>query len=343
MPWVDLMNSAPAQTNHFMPVIDPFGRRLRYLRVSVTDRCNLSCHYCNPAGPYRSETARLSWDDLDYLISVAVNDLGIEAIRLTGGEPTVRPGLADFIARINRHRGLTDISMTTNGIRLDALAPELARAGLRRVSISIDSLDHFRYAAITRGGSLARCLEGIAAACGYFDTVKLNIVALRDFNMPNEIETFIEFCDKYKVEFRVIELMPIFDQKQYFHSQYISATEIQEELLNRGIQLIQTEKTGYGPAESYQIEGTNARIGFISQISETKCDTCNKLRISADGAIKPCLLSPEESSIVDILQSRNRKDLCRYLRKAFVKRPLRYDQNSAMTKSLQRGMQAIGG
>ena len=331
-------------------VVDRFGRRLRYLRVSVTDLCNLSCHYCNPVkGCAQTYAHRLSWDDLDFLVDVAVNRLGVEAIRITGGEPTVRPGLEDWIAGMRRHGGLRDVAMTTNGMLLGRLARSLRTAGLDRVNVSLDTFDAAKFAEVTRGGALHRCLEGIDAARSLFDRVKVNAVLLRDFN-TGELARFVEFSEAKDVEVRFIELMPIFGEKDYFHRHFISVEEVKELLAAEGIELesegsgpAEGNRTGYGPATTFRVRGSRARLGFISQMSNTKCLSCNKLRITSDGALKACLLSPREVDLGPALDARDAEAVAGVLRDQFLTRAERYDALEALTDPFTRGMQRIGG
>lgn len=331
-------------------VVDRHGRRLRYLRLSVTDVCNLSCHYCNPVrGCGETHPHRLSWTDLDFLVDVCTTDLGIESLRVTGGEPTVRPGLTTWIAGLRRFAGLRDIAMTTNGILLERMAPELKEAGLTRVNVSLDTFDPEKFRDITRGGSLQRVLAGIETARTLFPRVKLNAVALKSLTPP-ELPRFVEFSDRHGIEVRFIELMPIFDKKMYFDDNYISVEELMGELARLGWDLepegdgpADGNRTGYGPATTYRVRGSNARIGFISQMSATKCASCNKLRVTSDGALKPCLLSPTESDLAPAIASRDRAAIVSAMRTAFLERPERYDEIVARTQSLGRSMQATGG
>lgn len=341
----------PTPTAPPEPVVDRFGRQLRYLRVSVTDYCNLSCHYCNPVkGCGATHPHKLSWEDLDFLVEVAIADLGVEAIRITGGEPTVRPGLAEWIAGLQRHATLRDVAMTTNGIVLDRMAPALAAAGLRRVNISLDTFDADRYAMVTRGGSLERCMAGIEMARAHFQRVKLNAVMLRGFNVPNELNAYVEFSHRTGIEVRFIELMPIFGAKSYFEKNFIGVEEAMEALNGAGFTLepegdgpAEGNATGYGPATTWRVAGSNARLGFISQISNTKCLSCNKLRITSDGALKPCLLSPDEQDLAPLLQTRQREEIAFAMARQFLDRAERYDAEIARTDPFSRGMQAIGG
>lgn len=332
------------------PVIDRYGRRFRYVRVSVTDLCNLSCTYCNPVqGCASTHPHKLSWGDLDFLVDVSVNDLGAEAVRITGGEPLVRPGLVEWIRSIRRHAGLRDVAMTTNGIMLERMGPVLREAGLDRVNISIDTFDPTRFEEVTRGGSLDRCLRGIDAAIGLFDRVKLNCVAVKSYVL-DELEDFVRFSDEKAIEVRFIELMPIFDEKEFFHANFVSVEDLKTHLARRGYVLEDEgdgpaagNRTGYGPATTYSIRGTRARIGFISQMSNTKCLFCNKLRLTSDGALKPCLLMPEEVDLRPAIKDRDRGTVASHMRRQFLERAERYDAATALERPVGRGMQATGG
>lgn len=331
-------------------VVDRYGRRFRYVRVSVTDLCNLSCQYCNPAkGCASTHAHKLSWDDLDFLVDVSVNDLGAEALRITGGEPTIRPGLVDWIAGLRRFGALRDVAMTTNGVLLDRMAPALRAAGLDRVNISLDTWDAARFSAITRGGSLDRVLAGIDAALAHFDRVKINCVALRD-TVPGELDRFVAFSHDKGVEVRFIELMPIFDEKEYFHANFIAVDDLKSALAARGHVLepegdgpAEGNRTGYGPATTFRVAGTRARLGFISQMSNTKCLSCNKLRLTSDGALKPCLLMPEETDLLVPIRSRDRAAVSHAMRRQFLARADRYDAATALESPVGRRMQATGG
>jgi cyclic pyranopterin phosphate synthase len=336
--------SAPA------PLVDRFGRRFRYVRVSVTDLCNMSCGYCNPVqGCAATHRHKLSWDDLDFLVDVAVSDLGAEALRITGGEPLVRPGLVDWIAGLRRLPGLRNVALTTNGVLLARLGPALRRAGLDRVNVSLDSFDPARFARITRGGSLARCLEGIEAARALFNPVKVNTVALQD-GIVAELERFVQFSDEKGIEVRFIELMPIFDHKDYFHRHFVSVDDLREELERLGFALeaegdgpAEGNRTGYGPATTWRVRGTRARLGFISQMSHTKCRSCNKLRLTSDGALKPCLLMPEEVDLTGAIHARDRHAVAGAMRRQFLLRQEAYDPAVALGHPVGRPMQATGG
>lgn len=331
-------------------VVDKFGRRLSYVRLSVTELCNLSCTYCSPTkGCAATHPYRMGWDDLDFLADVCINDLGVEALRITGGEPTIRPGLTDWIRGIRRHSGLIDVALTTNGVLLAKMAADLAEAGTTRVNVSFDTFDENDFREVTRGGNIARVLEGIIEAKRHFRRVKINAVALRNLNL-SQVGRFVEFSHEHDIEVRFIELMPIFNEKEFFHENFISVEDLMKELSRMGYTLEAEgdgasagNRTGYGPATTYRVRGTNARLGFISQMSNTKCLSCNKLRLTSDGALKPCLLSPNEVDMAGAIKDRDRETITRHMRTAFLERPERYDEIIALTESLGRSMQATGG
>lgn len=331
-------------------LVDRFGRRFSYVRVSVTDLCNLSCAYCNPAhGCPTRHPHKLSWDDLDFLVDVSVNELGAEAVRITGGEPTIRPGLADWIRGLRRHAGLRDVAMTTNGVLLARMAADLRAAGLDRVNVSLDTFDAAGFARLTRGGSLARVLEGIDAALATFARTKVNCVALRE-TTPGELDAFVRFSDARGVEVRFIELMPIFEEKEFFRANFVSVEDLQSRLAQMGFALdaegdgpAAGNRTGYGPATTFRVRGTRARLGFIAQMSDTKCLHCNKLRLTSDGALKPCLLMPEEQDLSPAVRARDRAAVASAMRRQFLLRAERYDARTALERAPGRAMQATGG
>lgn len=332
------------------PLVDRYGRRFRYVRVSVTDLCNLSCQYCNPVrGCASTHPHKLSWDDYEFLVDVSVNELGAEAVRITGGEPLVRPGLAGWIGRIRRFEGLRDVALTTNGILLQRLGPALREAGLNRVNISLDTFDPERFAQVTRGGSLERCLEGIRTARQLFDRVKINCVAMRG-SIGEDLDRFVQFSHDREIEVRFIELMPLFDEKEFFRANFVPVESIRKRLAGLGYELepeghgpAEGNRTGYGPATTYRVRGSRARLGFISQMSNTKCLSCNKLRLTSDGALKPCLLMPEEIDLKTPIRQRDRAGVRAAMRYQFLARAERYDAETALEKPVGRGMQAIGG
>jgi cyclic pyranopterin phosphate synthase len=249
----------------------------------------------------------------------------------------------EWVRRIRGIGGLKDIALTTNGIRLSAMAAELADAGVDRVNISLDSLHTDRFRTITRGGDLSRVLGGVAAAKDAFRQVKINTVALRNRNI-GELADFVSFSDREDIEVRFIEPMPLGDEKDYWREVFVTASELRERLNGLGFQLEPIEqKSGYGPSITYRVVGTRARLGFISQMSCTKCATCNKLRVTSDGTLRPCLLSADEISLQPLVKARDEEGVFAALRGSFLARPAEYRLEEAVRQSLGRSMQRIGG
>jgi len=328
-------------------VRDQLHRPLGVLRLSLTARCNLACPYCLPDG--HDPPGLLSHEQRLMVIEAAVA-LGARRLRLTGGEPLLHGGVEALIAAA-RPLGLHDIALTSNGgLLLSRLAEPLRAAGLDRVNVSLDTFDAERFAEVTRGGTLARVLDGIHTARRVFSRVKLNAVLLRGVN-SEDLPRFVEFSDQYGIEVRFIELMPIFGEKDYFHRHFFSVSEAQDALARAGIHLepegsagpAEGNRTGYGPATTYAVQGSTARVGFISQMSSTKCLSCNKLRLTSDGALKPCLLSPNEIDLAPAIHRRDRAAIADAMRQQFLERAERYDLVEALNDPFRRGMQATGG
>jgi cyclic pyranopterin phosphate synthase len=335
----------PAPAISPSPVTDSFGRVLRYLRLSITGRCNLRCTYCVPSAQCPSTSpGELPWDDLLWMVRTAAEELGITSLRLTGGEPTLRPGLAPWIRTLaDEVPSLTDIALTTNGILLHSMAASLAGAGLHRVNVSLDSLDPDRFRRITRGGDLQRVLDGIKSARARFRRVKINTVALRE-GLLDELPGFVALSDREEIEVRFIEAMPIGNSEKRWRESFVSAAEIRQRLLGHGYELLPSPaSTGAGPATTWAVSGTRARIGFISQVSCTSCASCNRLRITSDGCLRPCLLSSGEIPLRAIIAARNADSFLETLRTAFQRRPADYRLSHDAASPPQGRMQSIGG
>ncbi len=268
---------------------DPFGRRIDYLRLAVTDRCDLRCTYCLPRG-FRGFARSDSWlrfEEIERLAAAFVR-LGVRRIRLTGGEPLTRRGLPALAARLAALPALQDLSISTNGVRLAQLAHPLRAAGVHRLNVSLDSLNPARYAAITGGGKLADALAGLEAAReAGFAAVKINMVVMRDIN-DDEVERMVEFCAESGHTLRLIETMPMGETGRGAGRSYIDLGEVRARLARR-FQLIPATLPGGGPARYVQIAGTDFCIGFIAPISQHFCATCNRVRITAEGVCHLCL------------------------------------------------------
>ncbi|MBI5445117.1 MAG: GTP 3',8-cyclase MoaA [Deltaproteobacteria bacterium] len=280
---------------------DRYSRRINYLRVSITDRCNLRCTYCMPAQglDLLSHEDILSYEEILRVSRVAIG-LGIEKIRITGGEPLVRRGVVDFIARVGALPGLKDLSLTTNGLLLADMAEELRRAGLRRVNVSLDTLDPTRFQAVARRPGLEQVLRGLQAAkeCG-LTPVKVNVVAMRGTN-DDEIEHFAEFARENGFEVRFIEFMPA-RPDEWDAARFLTAAEVLE-ALRRRYDLVPFEGgAASGPSRTFLLPG-GGRVGVISPLSEHFCGRCNRLRLTAEGRLRSCLFSERETDLRSILR-----------------------------------------
>jgi GTP 3',8-cyclase len=280
--------------------------RVDYLRLSITDRCNLRCTYCMPP---EGVTARghgeiLSYEELAAFTRVAA-DLGISKVRITGGEPLVRLGCAGFIGMLGRTSGIRDISLTTNGLLLPRLAPDLGAAGLRRVNISLDSLDPARFARITRGGRLDDTLAGIDAAFwAGFSPVKVNTLLLP--GVEDELEAFVDLTREREVHVRFIEFMPVDrrvagDDDLGGEGRLLPAGDVLRRLRERYELVPHEGPYGHGPAQYWHVPGARGTIGFIAGVSEHFCESCNRLRLTADGRLRTCLFSGSEVNVRPLL------------------------------------------
>ncbi|HMK91865.1 MAG TPA: GTP 3',8-cyclase MoaA [Thermoleophilia bacterium] len=274
----------------------PPARRVDYLRLSVTDRCNLRCSYCMPpegVAP-RSHDQILSYEELLTFAAAAVA-AGITRVRVTGGEPLVRKGFVDFVKRLAALPGLTDLALTTNGLLLPRYAADLRAAGLVRVNVSIDSLDAGRYADITRGGRLGDALAGLDAAfAAGFSPVKLNTVLLA--GIEDELDAFVALVRERDLHVRFIEYMPL-DRRLGEGASFVPAGLVLERLhADYRVEPVDGP-FGLGPARYYRVPGAAGTIGFIAGVSDHFCARCNRLRLMADGRLKTCLFSAPEREL----------------------------------------------
>jgi cyclic pyranopterin phosphate synthase len=284
------------------PLLDPYGRAHTYLRVSVTDRCNYRCTYCMPAEglDWMPRADILTFEEIVRIVTVLAG-MGVEKVRLTGGEPTVRNGLPELVAMLAAVPGIRDLTMTTNGHTLQRQAETLARAGLRRVNVSVDALDPDIFRSLTRGGDVARVLAGVEAARETgLRPVKLNCVVMRGVNDGEVVRLVEHFADKPDVGLRFIEYMP-FDQvdRQKHH---VPASELRTRLSQRHTLTPLGRSRSGGPAVDYKLEETGQIVGFISPITEHFCQACNRLRLQADGHLRTCLSREAMPSLRDLLR-----------------------------------------
>lgn len=270
-------------------LIDPFQRRIEYVRVSVTDRCDLRCEYCLPKrfDGFAEPAEWLSYEEIARVVG-AFGRLGTSRVRLTGGEPLTRREVPELVARLAALPGIEDLSLSTNAVRLRKFAAALKTAGLKRVNVSLDSLRPERFAAITGGGKLAKVLDGIAAArAAGLMPVKINTVLMRGVN-DDEVEDLLDFCVAGGYTLRLIETMPMGDTGRRATQQYVDLQEIKARLAPR-YDLIPDLMPGGGPARYYRLGASEAKVGFITPISQHFCATCNRVRLTADGTLHLCL------------------------------------------------------
>lgn len=315
---------------------DQFEREISYVRLSVTQRCNLRCVYCQPDDcPESTDSKLLSVEDNQRLVSVLAG-LGIRKVRLTGGEPLLRRDLEAIIVAVSQTSGITDVSLTTNGQGLAQRATGLKAAGLGRVNISLDTLCRDRYRSITGGGSLQEVLSGIDAClqCG-LTPVKLNTVLVRGMN-DDEIDSLIELTRDRELAVRFIELMPLNDLGRD-PARQISGIDILAS--HPALQKISGQDPGQ-PSEDYQLPGYSGTVGFIRPISHRFCHHCNRIRITADGILKPCLGDVGEVSLIEAL-NQDEQTLQELIRQSIFKKPEGHHFNSAFQP--ERSMNRTGG
>ena len=267
---------------------DPFGRSVEYIRLSVTDRCDLRCFYCLP-GDYRdfSEPEEwLSFEEIERLIGAFVAS-GVRRVRITGGEPLVRKNLPLLAGNLARIPGLLDLSLSTNAVSLGRQAEELKSAGISRINVSLDTLRADRFKDITRG-NLNKVIDGLMAAKrAGFSPIKINMVIMKGIN-DDEVEDMIEFCIEHDFTLRFIETMPMGDTGRNAASYFLSLQDVKNRLAER-YELIPGVMPGGGPARYVQVAGSQLRIGFITPISQHFCETCNRVRLAVDGTLYLCL------------------------------------------------------
>lgn len=317
-------------------MIDNYNRKINYLRVSVTDKCNLRCRYCMPEEgvAHREHKDMMTVEEMFMAINAAA-ELGISKIRITGGEPLVKRGIVRLCEEISEIDGIEEVCITTNGILLPQMAADLKAAGVDRLNISLDTLNPEKFHYITRIGQLQDVLDGMKAAeeAG-FENTKINCVLMGGFN-DDEIEDFVNLTREKPIEVRFIELMPIGGGIGFEKQQFVSC----EEVLKRVPELESMEQDD-GVAKLYKIPGAPGRVGLIRPISCEFCEGCNKIRLTADGKIKPCLHSDQEIPLKGLMQD----EMTETLRRAILDKPERREELDAENPSKAgRDMNQIGG
>lgn len=305
-------------------LIDSFGRTINYLRLSVTDRCNFRCRYCMPAAGVKhlSHDEVLRYEELHNLARQSVA-LGVEKIRITGGEPLIRKGITGFLADLAHIPGLRKLVLTTNGFRLAELATELKAAGVESVNISIDSLHHDVFAHITRGGDLKRVLAGLAAAeTAGFSHVKINVVIMRGIN-DSEVLDFARLAIDRPYRIRFIEYMPTIGEAGW-RNLLVPGQEILSRIADRYRMNAVLPDQLAGPSVNYRIDGAAGTIGIITPVSSHFCSDCNRIRVTSTGIAKSCLFDETGTDLKPYLRNGNMGGLAAALRKVVGGKPDRH-------------------
>lgn len=282
-------------------MLDQFQRQIEYLRISVTDRCNLRCTYCMPPEgiEWMPHDAILSYEEILRLMAISTS-LGFRRFRITGGEPLVRKDITDFLRKAGQIPGVEDLSLSTNGILLAEMASDLKAAGVHRLNISLDTLDPQRYSDLTRGGDVNKVSQGIMRSLEVgLNPVKLNVVVVKDVN-SHELPKFLELAREYPLHIRFIELMPIGVSSEH-RSEFISIDDMKEIMGLQGLEPTHDVQGG-GPAEYFRPDGFCGSIGFISALSRHFCASCNRIRLTSDGKLRPCLHDYNEVNLRQALR-----------------------------------------
>ncbi len=337
---------------------DAFGRRIDYLRISVTDRCNLRCMYCMPAEgvAWKPHEEILTYEEIERFAAIAAEE-GISKIRLTGGEPLVRAGIVDHVQRLREATGISAIALTTNGTLLARFADALVAAGLQRVNVSLDTLDPVAFTRVTRGGRLADVLAGIEAAfAAGMDPIKVNVVVVR--RLEQDLLGFARMTLERPLHVRFIEYMPVGDPGEgdcsagdgegWTVDDHVPSDETLARLAVEGTReglgpLVPVGRAeapgGWGPARYYRFEGALGTIGVISPLSHHFCGECNRLRLTADGRLRTCLFSDDELDARRVLRGGADEDVRALIREALLRKPSGHDGRVGTA----RRMSQIGG
>lgn len=340
----DAPSSAAAQ-----PLTDPFGRTVDYLRVSVTDRCDLRCVYCMAERQtFLPKAEVLTIEELDRLCTAFIN-LGTRKLRLTGGEPLVRRGFLQLVEDLSRHLrsgALKELTLTTNGTRLAEFAADLQRLGVRRLNVSLDSLDEDTFRRITRGGDLKKVLGGIDAALQAGLRVKINTVALKHDN-ARAIASMVEWAHAKGLDLTLIETMPLGEIEEDRTDQYLPLSEVSRELKSFWTLTPLADRTA-GPARYVRVEETGGRLGFITPLSHNFCESCNRVRLTCTGTLYMCLGQDDSADLRAPLRDHPSDDsaLTAAIREAITRKPKGHDfkiERRGERPAVARPMSATGG
>ena len=331
------------------PLIDPFGRTVDYLRVSVTDRCDLRCVYCmSERQTFLPKAQVLTIEELDRLCSAFVA-LGTRRLRLTGGEPLVRRGFLQLVEDLSRHLrsgALDELTLTTNGTRLGDFAEDLARLGIRRLNVSLDSLDPEVFRRVTRGGDLAKVLAGIEAAQSAGIKVKINTVALKGDNAA-ALPSMIEWAHGRGLDLTLIETMPLGEVEEDRTDQYLPLSQVRRELESFWTLTPLSDRTA-GPARYARVQETGGRLGFITPLTHNFCESCNRVRLTCTGTLYMCLGQDDSADLRDPLRAHPADDapLHAAIREALTRKPKGHDfhiERRGEAPAVARTMSTTGG
>ncbi|MBL1275844.1 MAG: GTP 3',8-cyclase MoaA [Ectothiorhodospiraceae bacterium] len=325
-----------------MSLIDPFGRSIDYIRLSVTDRCDLRCFYCMPKGfkGFEEPEHWLTFDEIERVIRI-FGALGTRRVRITGGEPLVRKNIPELATRLSALPGIEDLSLSSNAVQLDRHAESLYASGVSRLNISLDTLNAKRFKEIT-GGKLEKVIDGLMAAkAAGFSPVKINMVVMKGIN-EDEVEAMVDFCIEHDFTLRFIETMPMGATGKDAVDHYVNLQTVRAKLEER-FEMVPGVMPGGGPARYLRVVGTDLRIGFITPISQHFCETCNRVRLSVDGTLYLCLGQNDKFELRPLLRDGISDDgLEEAIRHAITLKPERHEFNEKPSQVV-RFMSMTGG
>jgi len=324
-------------------LVDSFGRRITYVRLSVTDRCDLRCRYCMAEHmQFLPKRDILTLEEMVELSDILIAR-GVRKIRLTGGEPLVRKGMMELVRSLGQRvgSGLDELVLTTNGTRLERFAAELHDAGIRRINVSLDSRQPERFGHITRGGDLSQVLRGIDAALTAGLAIKINMVALAGIN-EDEIEDMLRWCAAMAMDLTLIETMPLGEVEEDRTDHYLPLDAVKRRLEERFTLVPSTKRTG-GPARYFDVVELRSRLGLITPLTNNFCDGCNRIRIAATGTIYGCLGHDQKVELRAALRAGGREEVDRLLDRLLAGKPRRHDFRIGGAPAVARHMSVTGG
>ena len=335
--------------NNIPKLIDPFNRAITYLRVSVTDRCDFRCVYCMSENMnFLPKADLLTLEELDKMCTAFISQ-GVEKLRITGGEPLVRRNIMEFFNSISRHLktgALKELTLTTNGSQLHRFAEQLAEIGIKRINVSLDTLNEEKFSQITRWGRLVQVLKGIDAALAAGIKIKINTVALKDFN-EDELEKIVKWCANRKMDLTFIEVMPMGDiGNENRLNQYWPLSDLRKRLTKTWTLKDTDEQTG-GPARYVRINETGQKIGFITPMTHNFCESCNRVRLTCTGELYQCLGQEDQVDLRKVLRKNSEiEPLLEAIHNAISKKPKGHDfdySRQSISGQMSRHMSHTGG